>query len=56
MLWQSPMMQEAETGPSDLKKKTNVSFAGFWHMGSLCEISSPRVSHMVVRILMDFAV
>lgn len=50
------MMQEAEIGPSDLEKATNVSFAGFWSTGSLREISNPRMSHMDVQILMDFAV
>ena len=54
--WQCPMMQEAEIGPSDLEKKTNVSFAGFSSMGCLREISNPRVSHMDVQILMVFAV
>lgn len=50
------MMQEAEIGPSDLEKMTNVSFAGFWSTGSLREIGNPRMSHMDVQILMDFAV
>lgn len=54
--WQCPMMQEAEMGPNDLEKKTNVSFACFWSMGSLHEINNPRVSQVDVQILMDFAV
>jgi len=37
-------MQEAETGPSVLEKKTSVSFAGFWSMGCLLEITNPSVT------------
>ena len=50
------MMQEAEIRPSDLEKKTNVSFAAFWSTGSLRDISNLRVSHMDVQIMVDFAV
>lgn len=38
-------MKETAVGPNDLEKKINVSFAGFWNMSILHEISDLSVTH-----------
>lgn len=52
--WQwSPTKQEAEIGPSDLGKKANSSFSGFWSMESLHKIGNRS---MDIQIVMGSAV